>query len=1040
MFTFFRYDPVSRDEGRNANNQQERLDEILRNENSLMIKYFFSKIKRFIRKRMDYKFYWSSYYILTSMICGAIIAGNDHLPYMDGLFVAASAMTGAGLSTVAMYDLSRGSFAIMSILMMIGCAPFMILPPIRFRRFHFSRVKAQIERQRTNGSLPPIRELTADEQHIIKEYDQIYDALGVLRVIGILYYIGMLITGVFIINGALHLHPLPQELVNRNMSYFDYAAFLAVSAFGNAGFTLTTDNLVQLDDNPAAYIWISFLIVAGNTAFPIFLRMFINALVFTAPQWSWIIYTIKYRIVLTPAATISAAVQRTVSMEVLDANSGRPISQSQSQSQRPPTSPSGDDDYQVGEGIEIPSYSASDRQPSLNLDHGDESNRNDSARGRRTSMRQHGPSLNALQEAYLSQLQYQPKYESYRDEMIGLLNFILDNPRHVTTHLFSPIQTKVLAVMVLTLIIIQYVFFLCSTLTRPSVTEQYSLTQLAGLGYFQTLSTRSAGFNIMDLRALNQGLLFVYGIMMYLSAFPFVATLQSTTHGRVILIEEHGKNLEQIDHNQSDRPAVEREGARRKSIQDMASSSHGNSRQNSKGKDQVNTTPIKQSSANGNVIDVMKSTYDFAFKNDYRDRLRQQQSPSPSNKGYDSNNNTPMTTRRAGISKANRESPITVNSNYDRDSMKTLITQAETISVGNTNGSVISLPVTPISTSTNFQTSEPSYDFAKKKEIQAENLKVLPESKEEDTASSISPDRAEPLLSSVPEDKEESAEVCFYFDEAGNYQTQDESQTKTIINAGKKHRAVSIDELAEIEFEKERERELEREREKTHPKHTNNGESNEHTSRDTAPIDLVGEENAPEDADSVDPSDDVEDDFDTAVRKYMSSMRRRRRLSFNGSRGSVVIVDENNVNVVEINKKFAKQFLFRHSFFLIVAVLICAFSEDRMLGDPSIDVNLWYIMFEIISAYGNVGLTFGMPGEDYSLVGGMTSLGKFIIICVMWLGKHRGLPSSNDDVIDFAFSKYKIACRSETLALPSTPSDPVASTGKTIAETMQKRR
>ncbi len=58
MFTFFRYDPVSRDEGRNANNQQERLDEILRNENSLMIKYFFSKIKRFIRKRMDYKFYW----------------------------------------------------------------------------------------------------------------------------------------------------------------------------------------------------------------------------------------------------------------------------------------------------------------------------------------------------------------------------------------------------------------------------------------------------------------------------------------------------------------------------------------------------------------------------------------------------------------------------------------------------------------------------------------------------------------------------------------------------------------------------------------------------------------------------------------------------------------------------------------------------------------------------------------------------------------------------------------------------------------------
>lgn len=63
----------------------------------------------------------------------------------------------------------------------------------------------------------------------------------------------------------------------------------------------------------------------------------------------------------------------------------------------------------------------------------------------------------------------------------------------------------------------------------------------------------------------------------------------------------------------------------------------------------------------------------------------------------------------------------------------------------------------------------------------------------------------------------------------------------------------------------------------------------------------------------------------------------------------------------------------------------------------------------MISAYGAVGLTLGIPGKSYSLSGQMSSLGKCCIIFIMWLGKHRGLPNQDDEVIDFTFEKFQLA-------------------------------
>jgi hypothetical protein len=117
-----------------------------------------------------------------------------------------------------------------------------------------------------------------------------------------------------------------------------------------------------------------------------------------------------------------------------------------------------------------------------------------------------------------------------------------------------------------------------------------------------------------------------------------------------------------------------------------------------------------------------------------------------------------------------------------------------------------------------------------------------------------------------------------------------------------------------------------------------------------------------------------------------------------------------------MHEQFAKNFLFRHSFFLLLAVIACAFTEDHLLTYYSAYVNLWYIIFEIISAYGNVGLSLGYPDVNYSLSGTMSVLGKLVIISVMLLGKHRGLPASDDEVIDFKVENLR-KCVDDILAI-----------------------
>ncbi|EKX44240.1 hypothetical protein GUITHDRAFT_109699 [Guillardia theta CCMP2712] len=118
--------------------------------------------------------------------------------------------------------------------------------------------------------------------------------------------------------------------------------------------------------------------------------------------------------------------------------------------------------------------------------------------------------------------------------------------------------------------------------------------------------------------------------------------------------------------------------------------------------------------------------------------------------------------------------------------------------------------------------------------------------------------------------------------------------------------------------------------------------------------------------------------------------------------------------------RFQSQYLFRHLSFLLFAFLLLAFIHDPRAYKYYV-LQPFPILFELVSAYGNVGLSLGVPGKNFSLCGAFSVLGKLIIICAMLLGKHRGLPAHTDLVLNFRHTRLKrqLALAKEEEGLPS---------------------
>ncbi|KAK2748555.1 low affinity potassium transporter [Myotisia sp. PD_48] len=86
--------------------------------------------------------------------------------------------------------------------------------------------------------------------------------------------------------------------------------------------------------------------------------------------------------------------------------------------------------------------------------------------------------------------------------------------------------------------------------------------------------------------------------------------------------------------------------------------------------------------------------------------------------------------------------------------------------------------------------------------------------------------------------------------------------------------------------------------------------------------------------------------------------------------------------------------------YIFLGLFIIAIVESARLDDPKQPgFSMFAILFEIISAYGTVGLSLGYPGTDTALSAQFKTLSKLVIIGMQLRGRHRGMPYRVDRAI-----------------------------------------
>lgn len=85
--------------------------------------------------------------------------------------------------------------------------------------------------------------------------------------------------------------------------------------------------------------------------------------------------------------------------------------------------------------------------------------------------------------------------------------------------------------------------------------------------------------------------------------------------------------------------------------------------------------------------------------------------------------------------------------------------------------------------------------------------------------------------------------------------------------------------------------------------------------------------------------------------------------------------------------------------FLVLAVLAISIIETKhFLSDP-VTYSVFNVIFEVVSAYGTVGISTGLPNAAYSFSGGWYTGSKLVLCLVMLRGRHRGLPVALDRAV-----------------------------------------
>ncbi|KAI4869449.1 potassium transport protein TRK1/TRK2 [Hypoxylon rubiginosum] len=108
------------------------------------------------------------------------------------------------------------------------------------------------------------------------------------------------------------------------------------------------------------------------------------------------------------------------------------------------------------------------------------------------------------------------------------------------------------------------------------------------------------------------------------------------------------------------------------------------------------------------------------------------------------------------------------------------------------------------------------------------------------------------------------------------------------------------------------------------------------------------------------------------------------------------IDDNTQSNISYVGTHLRRQLSF-DLWYIFIGYFILTISEGPRL--VSGDFSMFAVLFEVVSAYGTVGLSLGYTGIDASLSSQFTVIGKLVVIAMMIRGRHRGLPYGLDRAV-----------------------------------------
>jgi Trk-type K+ transport system membrane component len=86
--------------------------------------------------------------------------------------------------------------------------------------------------------------------------------------------------------------------------------------------------------------------------------------------------------------------------------------------------------------------------------------------------------------------------------------------------------------------------------------------------------------------------------------------------------------------------------------------------------------------------------------------------------------------------------------------------------------------------------------------------------------------------------------------------------------------------------------------------------------------------------------------------------------------------------------------------YIFAGIFLICISESKRIADPEETAfTVFAIFFEVVSAYGNVGLSLGTMSTNASLSGDFKIFSKLVVCAMMYRGRHRGLPYAVDRAI-----------------------------------------